>query len=259
VGPIGPKGSYVADVRDSPSQLRPTIRRQRRFLSSWLVLGVISLLISTAYFAQGSLDARESKTKPPPDAVDEIGIGSGFTVYSLGELSRTEAAGTTSISFDADGLPFDFDSLVFGSYETNPVVGATYYAGSGMILNASGSSGNVTLKEQSGKVIRVIQYQGQSSIVLNGQTVYSSTPTASTQYEGTDILVQDWLKGTWSPDMGVLLERPTGMTIESSEFFLMVFQPQAQVPEFGALPMVAMAAMVICIVVSRSRKKRLLT
>jgi hypothetical protein len=254
VGPIGPTGSFVADLRTSPVEAGLARRhRPRRYLSSLVALGVISLLISLAYFAQGSMDAKELRANPEPDSVNMV--GPGFKVYSLGELSRTEALNQVSISFSTTGLPFDFTSLVFGDYETNPVVGTTYYAGSGMILNVSGPGGNVTLKEQNGKVIRVIQYQGQTSIVLNGETVYTSTPTATTHYEGTDILVQDWLKGTWSPQEGVVLERPTGMTIETSEFYLMVFQPPATVPEFGALPIVATVMMIICAMVARVRKK----
>ncbi len=216
---------------------------------SLLALGLVCLLTSTAFFALGNADTRSTQPSPDPPAK----VGPGFRVYSMSELSRTEEANKTTIRFTSSALPFDFRSLVFRDYTVNTVIGATYYAGSGMILNASGQNGNVALREQDGIMIQTIEYQGQSSIVFNGETVYTSTTKATTLYEGTDLLVQDWLKGTWSPEKGVVLERPTGMTIKDSEFYLMVFQPPATVPEFGALPAVAVLMMAVAILLSRPR------
>lgn len=171
------------------------------------------------------------------------------------ELSRTEGPNQTSIRFASYQLPFAFSSLVFRDYRVNPVIGATYYAGSGMILNVTGPDCNVTLKEEGGAVICTVRYTGQASIVFNGETVYTSTTKAITRYEGTDLLVQDWLKGTWSPEKGVILERPAGMTIEDSEFFLMVFQPQVAVPEFGAfLPVVVAVMAAAASLIARRRR-----
>ena len=255
MGALGPTGSFVADVRESPVRAAAPVkqRQPRRFVSSLLALGLISLLVSTAYFAQGNIATEKVETSPDPDSTNKI--GPGFKVYGLRELSRTEGTNQTSISFTTRTLPFDFNSLVFGDYASNPKIGATYYAGSGMILNVSGPSGNVTLKDMSGRVIRSVCCQGQASIVFNGETVYTSTPKATTTYEGTDILVQDWLKGTWSPEEGVVLERPTGMTIDNSEFYLMVFQPPAAVPEFGVFPAAAVMIVIVCVVLARFRRQ----
>ena len=219
-----------------------------------LALGMIALMVSTAYFAQGDVASDDSQAVPEPDSVDMV--GPGFKAYSLRELSRTDGTNQTAIRFSADDLPFDFDCLVFGDYSRNPVAGATYYAGSGMILNVSGPNGSVILRGLNGTIIRTVEYQGQESIVFNGETVYTSTPKASTRFEGTDILVQEWLRGTWSPGMGVVLERPAGMTVENSEFYLMVFQPPAAVPEFGAFPVAALTVAIVCALISRTRGKR---
>jgi hypothetical protein len=221
---------------------------------SLVAFGAISLLVSSTYFAQGDTDSKGTQIDPDPDSANIV--SPGFKVYGLRELSRTEDLNQTHICFAADSLPFDFSNLVFGDYSSGPLVGETYYAGSGMILNVSGPNGNVTLREHDGAVIRTVQYQGQESIVFNGETVRTSTPKTTTRYEGTDLLVQDWLEGSWSPEEGVVLERPTGMTIEESEFFLMVFQPPAAVPEFGAFPVAAFMTAFVCILAAMfSRRK----
>lgn len=189
------------------------------------------------------------------DSDSENKIGSGYRVFRIGEQSRVDGTDTTAIRFASNALPFRLENIVFGDYSSEPVLGTTYYAGSGMILNVTGPSGNITLKEPAGKLIRLIHYEGQATIVLNGETTYTSTKTTGTQYEGTDILVQDWLKGTWSPETGVVLERPAGMTIVDSELYLMVFQSQASVPEFGLLPVVGLTVLIVCAFAARAKKK----
>ncbi len=123
-----------------------------------------------------------------------------------------------------------------------------------MILNVTGPSGNLTMREPGGKIIRSLEYQGQPTIVFNGETAFTSTPKAYAEFEGTEILIQDWLKDTWSPEMGVVLERPTGLTIDNSEFYVMVFQPQAEVPEFGVLPAVIIVISIVCGLAARARR-----
>jgi len=224
----------------------------RRFASLALALSIVSILVGFTYLAQGDLLTRGAEQAPSDDQANKV--GPGFRVYILEELSRTVTANKTVLAYSIESLPFDLTTLSFGDFQNGPQAGVTYYAGSGMLLNVSGPRGNIVLKEPSGKTIRELSYQGQASIVFNGETITTSFPRASTDYEGTDVLIQDWLKGTWSPDKGVVVEHPSGLTVERSEFYLMVYQAPTTVPEFGTLPAVALVV-VILFVCSARRKK----
>jgi hypothetical protein len=230
-----------------------TQRQHHSYVLNVVALGILFLLISSAVIAQGIAVDKTKQTDSSQDSV--ANAGPAFTVYSMRGICSNIGTAATSVTFDSSELPFEFTSLLFNTLQGGSVPGATYYAGSGMILNATGPNGNITMKEQSGKIIRTLQYQGQPSIVLNGEAAYTTTPKAYAEFEGTEILIQDWLKGTWSPEKGVVLERPTGMTIDTSEFYLMVFQPQAPVPEFGMFPLVALMVVVVCAAVSRMRSR----
>ena len=218
-----------------------------------VALGLLFLMVSSAFLAQGIAVVKVDQADPSQDSVTKA--GPAFTVYSMRGTCSNTGTNVTSVTFDSSELPFEFTSLLFSSLQGGSVSGATSYAGSGMILNVTGPHGSITMKEQSGKVIRTLQYQGQPTLVFNGETAYTATPKAYAEFEGTEILIQDWLKGTWSPEAGVVLERPTGMTIDTSEFYLMVFQPQAPVPEFGMFPLVALTVVVVCAVISRLRAR----
>ncbi len=209
-------------------------------------------MVGSAFLVTGKVVDKGEQSDALPDPTGRI--APGFTVYSLSGLVRNQGAGTTSVTFDSTDLPFVFSSLLFVA----PSGGGTdsvYYAGSGMILNVTGPHGNITLKEQSGKTVRTVEYEGQPSIVINGEAAYTSTPKAYAEFEGTEILIQDWLKGTWTPEKGVVLERPAGMTIDTTEFYVMVFQSPNAVPEFGALPLVSVAVALVCILAFRRKTK----
>lgn len=255
MGHIGPRGGFVADLRESSTKNARSEepRQHHNYVSIVVAFGLLFLLVTSAYLAQGIAVDNVDQTDASQDSVSRA--GPAFTVYSMRGTYSSIGANMTSVTFDSSDLPFEFTDLLFSNPQGGSVPGATYYAGSGMIFNVTGPDGNVTMKEHGGKVIRTLQYQGQLSIVFNGEAAYTATPKAYAEFEGTEILVQDWLKGTWSPEMGVVLERPTGMTIDTSEFYLMVFQPQAPVPEFGTFPLVVLMVVVVGVVASRLRTK----
>ncbi len=255
MGSIGPRHGFVADVREESVLVTPTARHRshRKYFSNLAPLFLLLMMVSCAFLVQGNVNEKETQKDPAPGSV--VPIGPGFEIYSLRGTAAGISNNMTSILFDSSDLPFELSSLLFTSSQSGYTLGATYYAGSGMILNVSGPSGNITMREPSGKIIRALEYQGQPSIVFNGETAFTSTPKARAEFEGTEILVQDWLKDTWSPELGVVLERPTGMTIDNSEFYVMVFQPQAPVPEFGVFPLAAIMMVVVCVLVNRFRNR----
>ena len=136
---------------------------------------------------------------------------------------------------------------------------ATYYAGSGVLLNSSGTKAWIALAEGNGKLVSRVFYRGQTMVVLNGQTttyINSSRPAA---YNGTDLMVQDWRNGNWTPNDGIIIEHPKNVTISGARFYLAVYQPgvSAQMPEFDLLlPVMGFVAIAFVLIRRRGKSSR---
>ena len=74
-------------------------------------------------------------------------------------------------------------------------------------------------------------------------------------YDGTDLMVQDWRNGNWTPSDGIIIEHPKNVTISGATFYLAVYQPgvSAQMPEFDLLA--AAASVFVMVLLARRFKK----
>jgi hypothetical protein len=178
-----------------------------------------------------------------------------FKVYALNHTSTRAVSNGTALFFDLIQLPFNFNGVQFGDYRMDSQCSATYYAGSGVLLNSSGTNAWIALAEGNGKLVSRVFYRGQTTVALNGQTttyINSSRPAA---YNGTDLMVQDWRNGNWTPNDGIIIEHPKNVTISGATFYLAVYQPgvSAQMPEFDLLPAV-LSVFVVVVLVRRVKK-----
>lgn len=180
-----------------------------------------------------------------------------FKVFGLNHTSTRAVDNGTTLFFDTAQLPVNFSGVQFGDYRMDSQYSATYYAGSGVLLNSSGTNAWIALAEGNGKIVSRVFYRGQAIVALNGQTttyINSSRPAA---YNGTDLMVQDWRNGNWSPNDGIIIEHPKNVTISGARFYLAVYQPgvSAQLPEFQSVlvPIVGFA-MIAVVVIGKNRK-----
>lgn len=179
-----------------------------------------------------------------------------FKVYALNHTSTRAVSNGTALLFDISQLPVNFSRVRFGDYRTDSQYSATYYAGSGILLNSSGTNAWIALAEGTGKLVSRVFYRGQTMVAFNGQTttyINSSRPVA---YDGTDLMVQDWRNGDWTPSDGIVIEHPKNVTISGARFYLAVYQPgvSAQMPEFDLIP--AVASVFVVVLLARRFKKQ---
>lgn len=174
--------------------------------------------------------------------------------YSLDETARETNGTSTSFFFETADLPFNLSSLRFGDFREDTQHIYTYYAGSGITLNATGTSARIFLRESNWKLICGAFYHGQGVVAFNGQTTTYSKSDASTAYNGTDIMVQDWKNGDWTPCDGALVEHPRNVTFDKAEFYLLVYEPGSteQIPEFSSVAFVVPLAAVMILIRRRS-------
>jgi len=178
-----------------------------------------------------------------------------FKVYALNHTSTRAVSNGTALFFDTARLQVNFSTVQFGDYRTDSRYSATYYAGSGVLLNSSGTNAWIALAESNGKLVSRVFYRGQTMVAFNGQTttyINSSRPVA---YNGTDLMVQDWRKGNWTPNDGIVIEHPKNVTLSGATFYLAVYQPgvSAQMPEFDLIP--AVASVFVVVLLARRFKK----
>ena len=206
---------------------------------------------------------------PIPGKAGETGIDSAatspannsyvFKVYALNHTSTRVVSNGTALFFDLAQLPVNFSGVQFGDYRMDSHYAATYYAGSGVLLNSSGTNAWIALAEGNGKLVSRVFYRGQTMVVLNGQTttyINSSRPAA---YNGTDLMVQDWRNGNWTPNDGIIIEHPKNVTISGARFYLAVYQPgvSAQMPEFDLLlPVMGFVAIAFVLIRRRGKSSR---
>ena len=240
---------FIADLHP-PRSVRSS-RRKGRAAIAMSLLGLAFLLASLLHPLPGK--AGETSTdSPAPSPANNSYV---FKVYALNHTSTRAVSNGTALFFDIAQLPVNFSRVRFGDYRTDSQYSATYYAGSGILLNSSGTNAWIALAEGNGKLVSTLFYRGQTVVALNGQTttyINSSRPTA---YTGTDLMVQDWRIGDWTPNDGIIIEHPKNVTISGAAFYLAVYQPDvdAQLPEFDLLP--AVVSVFLVVVLARRFKK----
>jgi len=201
------------------------------------------------------IPGKASETSTDSSAPSPANNSYVFKVYALNHTSTKAVSNGTALFFDIAQLPVNFSIVQFGDYRMDSQYSATYYAGSGVLLNSSGTNAWIALAEGNGKLVSRVFYRGQTMVVLNGQTttyINSSRPAA---YNGTDLMVQDWRNGNWTPNDGIIIEHPKNVTISCARFYLAVYQPgvSAQMPEFDLLP--AVASLFVMVLLARRFKK----
>lgn len=244
-----PSRGLIADLH--PPRSERLSRRKSRAAIAISVLGFAFLLASLLH----SIPDKASETSADSAAPSPANDSYVFKVYALNHTSTRVVSNGTALFFDLAQLPVNFSRVQFGDYRMDTQCSATYYAGSGVLLNSSGTNAWIALAEGNGKFVSRVFYRGQTMVALNGQTttyINSSRPAA---YNGTDLMVQDWRNGNWTPNDGIIIEHPKNVTISGARFYLAVYQPgvSAQMPEFDLLP--AVLSVFVVVVLARRFKK----
>jgi hypothetical protein len=208
-----------------------------------LVVLVAIVLLIQALPEDKSPSSKESTKSLPSIATNPY----QWRVYMLNQSSVHAQSSGTSFSFRAEELPFSFESVMFGDFRADVDHRVTYYGGCGILVNATGGSAPLVLRESAGKLISTVNYLGQNLIVFSGETKSVSYPTESTSYSGTDRLIEDWRNGTWSPNDGILVEHPKNVSVTKAVFCLMVFEPSGEIliPELQNLPVIVFLFVIV--------------
>lgn len=240
----------IADLH--PSRSERYSRRKSRAAVAISILGLAFVLASLLHAIPGKTNETSTESAAPTPANNNY----VFKVYALNHTSARAVSNGTALSFDIAQLPVNFSGVQFGDYRMDSQYSATYYAGSGILLNSSGTNAWIALTEGNGKLVSRVFYRGQAMVALNGQTttyINSSRPAA---YNGTDLMVQDWRNGNWTPNDGIIIEHPENVTISGARFYLAVYQPaaSAQIPEFELLMLVVGFVAIALVLIRRSGK-----
>jgi hypothetical protein len=236
-----PSRGFVADL------LMPRVRRagrhKNRATIAVSILGLAFLLASLLHSIPGKASETSTESPAPIPANDTY----AFRVYPLNHTSTKTVGNGTAFLFDVAQLPINFSVVKFGDYKTDASYNSIYFAGSGILLNSSGTNAWIILREGNGKLVSNVFYHGQSTVVFNGQTTTYANCGRPAIYNGIDIMVQDWRKGNWTPNDGIIVEHPNNVTISGARFYLAVYQPavSAHMPEFELLPAVACIFVVV--------------
>ena len=243
---ISSNRGFIADLYSPISRTVPSHKSRALIAASALALALSLALLLHPVPSKGNDTNSETIAPSPANNSYE------FRVYSLTHTLAIPSANGTVFFFDLSRLPVNMSSIQFCDFRGDTQYRSIYYAGSGILLNASGSNASITLKEGNGKLISNILYHGQRLVVLNGQTTTHINCGSHSVYSGTDLMVQDWRNGNWTPNDGILIEHPNNVTISGARLCLAVYQPVAnvQVPEFELLP----ATMIVFFVVILARR-----
>lgn len=238
---ISSNRGFIADLYSPISRTIPKHKNRALIAVSVLALAFLLALLFHPVPSKGNDTSSETIAPSPANNSYE------FRVYSLTHTFVIPSANGTVFFFDLTQLPINFASIKFGDFRGDTQYRSIYYAGSGILLNASGSNASIKLKEGNGKLISNVFYHGQRLVVLNGQTTTHINCNSHSVYSGTDLMVQDWRNGSWTPNDGILIEHPNNVTISGARFCLAVYQPvaSAQVPEFELLPATMIAFFVV--------------
>jgi hypothetical protein len=234
---------------------KPIALKRRCRLGSAMTIALIVVFLVLGITLIPNLE-QEAVSEANNSQQSVVQINYQWKVYVLNQTDRSEAANGTTFSFDNDDLPQEFSTILFGDFRADPYGQGTYYGGCGILVEASGASQTITLREIDGKFVSSVLYNGQDPVVFSGERRSVSYPNMTTSYYGTDLIVQDWRNGTWSPDRGILVEHPVDVTMVESEFYLMLFEPEGDldIPEFYDLPLVLALTLGVMTIVSRRNR-----
>jgi hypothetical protein len=232
-------------------RVRRAGRHKNRATIAISILGLALLLASLLHSVPGKASETSTESPAPSPANDSY----VFKVYALNHTSTRAVSNGTALFFDMAQLQVNFSRVRFGDCRMDSEYSATYYAGSGILLNSSGTNAWITLREGDGKLVSNVFYHGQPLVVFNGQTMTYVNCDRPAVFDGTDMIVQDWRKGNWTPNDGIVIEHPKNVTISGARFYLAVYQPgvNAQMPEFDLLP--AVVSVFVVVVLARRFKK----
>ena len=251
VPPLTPSDRGFVGDRGTSRRTEHVKRKRSKgaFLVAICLVSVVAVC-ALAPMRHGSSEISDSSTSPATSAPYQ------FKVYAMNATATARLDGGTALVFELSDLPFEFSSLCFGDFRTDTNLSHIYYAGSGLLVNASGQYATVTLKEDNGKAISSVDYRGQNEIVFNGEVKSMTYPQKTATYSGTDQMIQDWRNAAWSPADGIFLEHPDNVTVLSASFFVMTIESQAgtEIPEFSST-IIALATMLIIATVMIVRKR----
>jgi len=182
-----------------------------------------------------------------------------LAVHTLNHTSRVSNDTATVFTFNADQLPFDFGSLLFGEFRGDSEYSSTYYAGMSLLAWANGPNASIDFLECGGKPIEEISYQGQSLVVLNSWESISKDCQGRTidhRWGSMQIAAYDWRDGCWSPEQGIEIEHPEGVTVSGVTLCLMVYEPgsSTDIPELG--PVSACVALAVVVMIARRLRRQ---
>jgi len=176
-----------------------------------------------------------------------------FAVYSLNHTSRISNGVTTVFTFDSNQLPFDFGSLRFDEAGAAADFSPRYYVGMSLLAWAYGPDSVIGFLESGVKPIEDIEYLGQSPVVLNGWESMSKDSHGGVidhTWGSMQIVAYDWRDGCWSPEQGIAVEHPEGVTVSGVTICLMVYEPNdtADIPELGPVAAVIALCLVVLVI-----------
>lgn len=231
---------FVADL--IVPRVRRAGRHKSRAIIAVCILGLAFLFVSVFHPVPSKASETSTESPAPTTANDMY----AYQAYSLNHTSTKAVTNGTAFFFDSAQLPVNFSVVKFGDYRTDALYNSTYFAGSGILLNSSGTNAWITVKEGNGKLVGNVFYHGQSLVIFNGQTTTFVNTGLPAIFEGADMMVQDWRKGNWTPSEGIIIEHPNNVTISGARFYLAVYQPasSAHMPEFELLPAI------VCVLVA---------
>ena len=216
-----------------------------------IIVGAISLGV---VLNESSAD---TVIEQPSDSASTI-QSYGFRVYALNCTGIVDTGSGTLLTFDERELPFDFSEIKFGDFRLDADIVDSYYGGICLAVSTSGQSGNLTFREQNGKHVQDIRYQGQPLVALNGWEYISRDDDGRIidhRWGSMQIAAYDWSDGKWCPSEGILVEKPDYVTISNAALYLMVFEPSSttSIPEFDLIP--GCAAGIAAIVILRKVRR----
>jgi len=223
------------------------------FISSLAVAFILLSLFIQNRGEEESVNGDKSSIAPPYNGYE-------MKVYALNDTMRNPLSFGTLFRFDADELPFEFESLRFGDPREDTEYSSRYYAGIGFLANADGSNARLIFREGNGHLIQEIAYHGQSLIAMGGWESISKNETGSVMNQSWGsmaIAAHDWQDGSWAPEDGILIEHPANVTIFEATIDLMVFEPisNTDIPEFTPLHASILAAFLILLARRRVTKQ----
>jgi hypothetical protein len=181
-----------------------------------------------------------------------------FRIYALNETQRIVGGGGTFFSFNEKDFPHEARAVRFGDHRNDTEYSSVYFCGSGILVMASGGCCTVSLRGPGGALISEFVYCGQNLVAIGGEEHYTSHPETLV-HSGTNILVNDWVEGSWAPGKGVLVEHPSDVTFANATFYMMVFEPASSmdIPEFGSLVVsIGGTAILVAAMIGRRERSR---